>query len=133
MNLIIPKHKILSGTKTWISNSPVADVFIVWARSDRHNNQIKVRFRSPLFSSVTMTYLTFIILGFYSRTWNEGFRNPQNWRKIVSSGKDILKLFGIYVILFRQVLRDRLLWMKLLCQKKICFQMQLVWLVPLVV
>lgn len=33
----------LSGTKTWISNSPVADVFIVWARSDKHENAIKVR------------------------------------------------------------------------------------------
>lgn len=32
----------LSGTKTWISNSPVADVFIVWARSDKHNNAVKV-------------------------------------------------------------------------------------------
>ncbi|VDM81758.1 unnamed protein product [Strongylus vulgaris] len=31
----------LSGTKSWISNSPVADVLIVWARSDRHNNDIK--------------------------------------------------------------------------------------------
>ncbi|GMR35927.1 hypothetical protein PMAYCL1PPCAC_06122 [Pristionchus mayeri] len=31
----------LTGTKTWISNSPVADVVIVWARSDRHNNKIK--------------------------------------------------------------------------------------------
>ncbi|CAI4232852.1 unnamed protein product [Auanema sp. JU1783] len=31
----------LSGTKTWISNSPVADVMIVWARSDKHNNAIK--------------------------------------------------------------------------------------------
>ncbi|VDK57124.1 unnamed protein product, partial [Cylicostephanus goldi] len=31
----------LSGSKTWISNSPVADVLIVWARSDRHNNDIK--------------------------------------------------------------------------------------------
>lgn len=31
----------LSGTKTWISNSPVADVFIVWARSDRHENTVK--------------------------------------------------------------------------------------------
>jgi glutaryl-CoA dehydrogenase len=31
----------LSGTKTWISNSPVADVFIVWAKSDRHDNAIK--------------------------------------------------------------------------------------------
>ncbi|KAK5978770.1 Glutaryl-Coenzyme A dehydrogenase [Trichostrongylus colubriformis] len=31
----------LSGTKTWISNSPVADVFIVWARSEKHNNDVK--------------------------------------------------------------------------------------------
>ncbi|VDN60536.1 unnamed protein product [Dracunculus medinensis] len=31
----------ISGTKSWISNSPVADVMIVWARSDRHDNQIK--------------------------------------------------------------------------------------------
>uniref|UniRef100_A0A915CNU0 Glutaryl-CoA dehydrogenase n=1 Tax=Ditylenchus dipsaci TaxID=166011 RepID=A0A915CNU0_9BILA len=34
----------LSGTKTWISNSPVADVFVVWARSDRHDNAVKVFF-----------------------------------------------------------------------------------------
>ena len=25
-------HYILNGTKTWISNAPVADVFIVWAK-----------------------------------------------------------------------------------------------------
>ena len=25
----------------WISNSPIADVFIVWAKSKEHNNQIK--------------------------------------------------------------------------------------------
>ncbi|KAH7722788.1 hypothetical protein AAVH_09740 [Aphelenchoides avenae] len=31
----------LSGTKTWISNAPVADVFVVWARSDRHESAIK--------------------------------------------------------------------------------------------
>ncbi|CAJ0575392.1 unnamed protein product, partial [Mesorhabditis spiculigera] len=31
----------LSGTKTWISNSPVADIAVVWARSDRHDNKIK--------------------------------------------------------------------------------------------
>lgn len=33
----------LNGTKTWISNSPVADVFIVWARSDKHGGKIRVR------------------------------------------------------------------------------------------
>ncbi|EFO85767.1 hypothetical protein GCK72_005316 [Caenorhabditis remanei] len=31
----------LSGSKTWISNSPVADVMVVWARSSRHGNKIK--------------------------------------------------------------------------------------------
>ena len=31
----------LSGSKMWISNSPIADVFIVWAKSDKHENKIK--------------------------------------------------------------------------------------------
>uniref|UniRef100_A0AC34GTF0 Uncharacterized protein n=1 Tax=Panagrolaimus sp. ES5 TaxID=591445 RepID=A0AC34GTF0_9BILA len=31
----------LSGTKTWISNASVADVFVVWAKSDRHGGKIK--------------------------------------------------------------------------------------------
>jgi glutaryl-CoA dehydrogenase len=31
----------LSGAKTWISNSPIADVFIVWAKSDAHEGAIK--------------------------------------------------------------------------------------------
>ena len=31
----------LSGSKMWISNAPVADVFIIWAKSDAHDNQIK--------------------------------------------------------------------------------------------
>jgi glutaryl-CoA dehydrogenase len=31
----------LSGSKMWISNSPVADVFVVWARSEHHDNQIR--------------------------------------------------------------------------------------------
>ncbi|KAI3409780.1 hypothetical protein GPALN_006156 [Globodera pallida] len=31
----------LSGTKSWISNSPVADVFIIWARSPKHGNAVK--------------------------------------------------------------------------------------------
>lgn len=25
---------ILNGTKTWITNSPLADVFVVWAKDD---------------------------------------------------------------------------------------------------
>ncbi|CAD5208898.1 unnamed protein product [Bursaphelenchus xylophilus] len=31
----------LNGTKTWISNSPIADVFIVWARSKNHGGKIR--------------------------------------------------------------------------------------------
>lgn len=32
---------ILNGTKTWISNSPLADVFVVWAKSEAHDGKIK--------------------------------------------------------------------------------------------
>lgn len=31
----------LSGSKTWISNSPIADVFIIWAKSDAHGGGIR--------------------------------------------------------------------------------------------
>ncbi|SEA39500.1 acyl-CoA dehydrogenase [Rubrimonas cliftonensis] len=31
----------LSGAKTWISNSPIADVFVVWAKSDAHDGAIR--------------------------------------------------------------------------------------------
>ena len=31
----------LTGTKTWISNAPIADVFVVWAKSASHDGQIK--------------------------------------------------------------------------------------------
>ena len=31
----------LSGSKMWISNSPIADVFIVWAKSENHYKKIK--------------------------------------------------------------------------------------------
>lgn len=31
----------LYGAKTWISNSPVADVFVVWAKSEAHNGEIR--------------------------------------------------------------------------------------------
>ena len=27
-------HYILNGTKMWITNSPIADVFVVWARDE---------------------------------------------------------------------------------------------------
>jgi glutaryl-CoA dehydrogenase len=31
----------LSGSKTWISNAPIADVFVVWAKSAAHDNAIR--------------------------------------------------------------------------------------------
>ena len=31
----------LNGTKSWISNSPIADVFVVWAKSEAHDNKIR--------------------------------------------------------------------------------------------
>src|SRR5262245_23295766 len=31
----------LSGSKMWISNAPIADVFVVWAKSASHDNQIR--------------------------------------------------------------------------------------------
>jgi glutaryl-CoA dehydrogenase len=32
---------LLNGTKTWISNAPIADVFVVWAKSDAHGGKIR--------------------------------------------------------------------------------------------
>lgn len=32
---------ILHGAKTWISNSPFADVFVVWAKSEAHGGRIR--------------------------------------------------------------------------------------------
>ncbi|MEP3296517.1 MAG: acyl-CoA dehydrogenase [Pseudoruegeria sp.] len=32
---------VLNGAKMWISNSPIADVFVVWAKSDSHDGRIK--------------------------------------------------------------------------------------------
>lgn len=32
---------VLNGSKMWISNSPIADVFVVWAKSDAHDGAIK--------------------------------------------------------------------------------------------
>lgn len=31
----------LLGSKMWISNSPIADVFVVWAKSEAHDNKIR--------------------------------------------------------------------------------------------
>lgn len=31
----------LSGAKNWITNSPIADVFVIWAKSEEHGGKIK--------------------------------------------------------------------------------------------
>jgi len=31
----------ISGAKNWITNSPIADVFVVWAKSDAHDGKIR--------------------------------------------------------------------------------------------
>ncbi|MDP2120333.1 MAG: acyl-CoA dehydrogenase [Hoeflea sp.] len=32
---------VLNGAKMWISNAPIADVFVVWAKSESHGNEIR--------------------------------------------------------------------------------------------
>ncbi len=32
---------VISGAKTWISNSPFADLFVVWAKSEAHDGRIR--------------------------------------------------------------------------------------------
>ncbi|WP_103174081.1 acyl-CoA dehydrogenase [Paracoccus sp. SY] len=32
---------VLNGAKMWISNSPIADVFVVWAKSDAHGGKVR--------------------------------------------------------------------------------------------
>jgi len=32
---------VLNGAKMWISNAPIADVFVIWARSDAHGGKIR--------------------------------------------------------------------------------------------
>lgn len=36
-----PEGYRLTGTKTWISNSPIADVFVIWAKSQAHGGAIR--------------------------------------------------------------------------------------------
>jgi glutaryl-CoA dehydrogenase len=31
----------LSGSKMWISNAPIADVFVIWAKSEAHGGAIR--------------------------------------------------------------------------------------------
>ena len=37
----IPSGFRINGSKTWISNAPIADVFVVWAKSSAHGGQIR--------------------------------------------------------------------------------------------
>ncbi|MEP9356302.1 acyl-CoA dehydrogenase [Xanthobacter sp. KR7-65] len=32
---------VLNGSKTWISNAPIADVFVIWAKSEAHGGKIR--------------------------------------------------------------------------------------------
>ena len=32
---------LLSGSKTWISNAPIADVYVIWAKSEAHDGRIR--------------------------------------------------------------------------------------------
>jgi len=34
---LVDNYYVLNGTKTWISNSPIADVFVVWAKDDKND------------------------------------------------------------------------------------------------
>ena len=36
-----PTGYVISGAKMWISNAPIADVFVVWAKSEAHGGKIK--------------------------------------------------------------------------------------------
>ena len=35
------KGYLINGSKMWISNSPISDVFIIWAKSEAHDNKIR--------------------------------------------------------------------------------------------
>jgi glutaryl-CoA dehydrogenase len=37
----VPGGFSLSGAKTWITNAPIADVFVIWAKSDAHDGRIR--------------------------------------------------------------------------------------------
>ena len=34
-------HYVLSGSKNWITNSPVADVFVVWAKDENSGGAVR--------------------------------------------------------------------------------------------
>ena len=31
----------ITGSKMWISNAPIADIFVIWAKSEEHGGAIK--------------------------------------------------------------------------------------------
>jgi len=33
----VDNYYVLNGAKTWITNSPIADVFVVWAKDDKND------------------------------------------------------------------------------------------------
>jgi len=37
----VQRGYVLNGSKMWISNSPVADIFVVWAKSNAHGDKIR--------------------------------------------------------------------------------------------
>jgi glutaryl-CoA dehydrogenase len=43
----------ISGSKTWISNAPIADVFVIWAKSDEHGSTPKIEGKLSLRASIT--------------------------------------------------------------------------------
>ena len=42
---------ILNGTKSWISLSPIANIFIIWAKDISNNNKIK-GLTTPIFEGI---------------------------------------------------------------------------------
>ena len=45
----------ITGSKMWISNAPIADVFIIWAKSEFHQNKIKGFILEKDFKGLTTT------------------------------------------------------------------------------
>ena len=83
-------HYILNGTKTWITNSPIADVFVIWAKTnngkingfvlDRSMNGIdtpKIDGKLSLRTSVTgMIFLDNVKVPKENRLNVEGYKGP---------------------------------------------------------
>ncbi len=84
------EHYILNGTKTWITNSPIADVFVIWAKTsngkingfvlDRSMNGIdtpKIDGKLSLRTSVTgMIFMDNVKVPKENRLNVEGYKGP---------------------------------------------------------